>query len=610
METPGTISTTDTQEPADLLHMALTVGQKVVLVIDLVESVRLMSADEAGTVARWHHFVLQAQAEVIPAHRGRLVKSLGDGLMVEFEQARDAVNAAQTLHEVLSRGNAGLSAERHMYLRAGINSSQIYTDQLDIYGAGVNLAARLATLAGPGETVVSASARDGLTDGLDASIEDLGECYLKHLEEPVRAFRVGPGGAMSVVAARIDYEVLLQPTIAVIPFEARSVEPAFGAVGELIADGVIAQLSRSKDFTVISRLSATAFRGRGAPVADIQRCLGANYILSGTYWVVGSQGGGKLLVTVELAETKTNQIVWLDRFDAEVGDLLQSESEIIHRIIQATHLSILNRETELVQQQPMATLSAYALKLSGINFMHRSQVSDFETAHLILSELTERHRRVADTHAWLAKWHVLRVIRGISLTPADDARHALDSCNRALDTQTDHPLALAVKGYALCQMLGDPGQARVCLDRAIALSPNEVHARLYRSVWSSIYGSTSEGVEEAVLAKQLSPFDPHAYFFETILASAYAFNHEYDKAIQTAKRSLKLDRNHSPTLRALLLAQVEGKYLDDARQTLTWLLAITPGFTIGAYKAMGSDESPGRQRVIAALRILGVPENV
>ena len=94
METPGTISTTDTQEPADLLHMALTVGQKVVLVIDLVESVRLMSADEAGTVARWHHFVLQAQAEVIPAHRGRLVKSLGDGLMVEFEQARDAVNAA------------------------------------------------------------------------------------------------------------------------------------------------------------------------------------------------------------------------------------------------------------------------------------------------------------------------------------------------------------------------------------------------------------------------------------------------------------------------------------------------------------------------------------
>jgi len=353
----------------------------------------------------------------------------------------------------------------------------------------------------------------------------------------VRAYRVGLGGALSIVAARADYEVSLQPTIAVIPFEARSADPAFDAVGELIADGVIIQLSRSQDFTVISRLSATAFRGRGVSLADIQRCLGAHYVLSGTYWVVGTQGGGKLLVTVELAETKTNQVVWLDKFHAEVGDLLQIESEFIHRISQATHVGILHRETELVRQQPMATLSAYALKLSGIGLMHRSHVSDFETARLILSELTERHRRVADTHAWLAKWHVLRVIRGISATPDVDARQALDACQRALDAQPDHPLALAVKGYALCQMLGEPDQARICLDRAIAHSPNEVHARLYRSVWSSIYGSTSEGVAEAVLAKQLSPFDPHAYFLETILASAYAFNHEYENAILTAKRS-------------------------------------------------------------------------
>ncbi|MDO8449891.1 MAG: hypothetical protein Q7T10_13925 [Rhodoferax sp.] len=609
MPPTGTISGTDTQKPADLLHLALPISQKVILVIDLVESVRLMSADEAGTVARWHDFVRHAQTHAIPAHQGRLVKSLGDGLMLEFLQARDAVNAAQALHQALSRSNAGLSAALQMHLRAGINASQIYSDQLDIYGAGVNLAARLATLAGPGETVVSASVRDGLTDGLDASIEDLGECYLKHLEAPVRAYRVGVEGTAPVVAARLDYEVALQPTIAVIPFESRSTAPAFDAVGELIADGVIAQLSRSRDFTVISRLSATAFRGRGASLGDIQRCLGANYVLSGTYWVIGNQGGGKLLVTVELAESKTNQIVWLERFHTEVGDLLQSESECVHRIAQATHISILNRETELVRQQPMATLSAYALKLSGIGLMHRSQVADFETARLVLSELTERHRRVADTHAWLAKWHVLRVIRGISATPADDAHHALDACQRALDVQPEHPLALAVKGYALCQMLGQPEQARDCLDRAIALSPNEVHARLYRSVWSSLYGSTSEGVEEAVMAKQLSPFDPHAYFLETILASAYAFNHEYDNAIHAARRSLKLDKNHAPTLRALLLAQVEGEHLEDAQDTLKRLLATTPGLTIGAYKAMGSDESPGRQRVIAALRTLGVPEN-
>ena len=189
MPDSGTITATDNQEPADLLRMALAVSQKVVLVIDVVESVRLMAADEPGTVARWHNFVQTARHLTIPQHKGRLVKSLGDGLMVEFENSRDATNAAQAFHIAINASNAGLPADRQMHLRAGINDTPVYTSQMDIFGAGVNLAARLATLAGPGETVVSASVRDGLTDGLDANIEDLSECYLKHIDEPVHITR-------------------------------------------------------------------------------------------------------------------------------------------------------------------------------------------------------------------------------------------------------------------------------------------------------------------------------------------------------------------------------------------------------------------------------------
>ena len=389
MATPGTISTTDTQEPADLLQMALTVSQKVVMVIDLVESVRLMSADEAGTVARWHQFVRQAQAEVIPAHRGRLVKSLGDGLMVEFELARDAVDAAQTLHSAICLTNAGLNADRHMHLRAGINSSQIYTDQLDIYGAGVNLAARLATLAGPGETVVSASVRDGLTDGLDASIEDLGECYLKHLEEPVRSFRVGLTSAAPLVPTQTDYNAPLRPTIAVIPFEARSNEPEHFSIGELIADAVIGQLGKSTELHVISRLSATAFRGRNATITEIGQHLGAIYILSGSYVVYGNN----LMVSAELSDMAMHRVVWVERVQSVISDLLQVESEIGHSLSNSVCAAVIEREVHKATTQPLPTLKSYSLMLGAITLMHRATNGEFNRAREMLDRLRDLHRR-------------------------------------------------------------------------------------------------------------------------------------------------------------------------------------------------------------------------
>ena len=324
--------------------------------------------------------------------------------------------------------------------------------------------------------------------------------------------------------------------------------------------------------------------------------------------ITGNQGGGKLLITAELADALTNQVAWMDRFFGEVGDLLQSESECTHRIARETHLVILNREAEKIRHQPVSTLAAYSLKLSGIGLMHRSQVSDFEKARTVLDELVARHQALADPHAWLAKWHVLRVIRGISPDPGADAGRALDACRRALELVPDHPLALAVKGYALCQMLGDGEAAKQCLERAVALGPNETHVWLYRSVWASLYDSSRSGVEYALQAKSLSPLDPHAYFMETVLASAYAFNGECQHAIDSASNALRLDRMHAPTLRALLLAQVEGGRVQEANTTLRRLSEVMPDLSIAKYKSMGSDQSPGRKRVIAALRALGVPE--
>jgi len=577
--------------------------------MDLVESVRLMAANELAVVDQWRGFVHHAESTVLPQHGGRLVKSLGDGIMAEFESPREGTAAALRLHQYFDSINAVSPPEQRLFMRAGLNVTHVYIDEHDIYGSGVNLAARVTSLAGPGETMATAALRDELADGLDAEIEDMGSCYLKHVAQPLRVYRVGPSSHQALLVPEIDYATPLQPTIAVIPFEARSNEAEYLSVGDLIAEAVIARLGQTAALRVISRFSALAFRGRGASNSELESRLGANYVLTGSYLPIGGRATGKLIVSVQLVDVKSDQLAWADRFQTDVADLLHADCETSDRIARAAHLAILNGEVQKARLQPLPTLAAYSLQLSGVSLMHRSTHREFQRSLEALGELLTRHRKLPDAHAWVAKWHVLNVIRGSSRAPATDAAIALDECDRALDIAPNHALAHAVKGYALAQLRDDGVAARECIDEAIALNPNEMHAWLYRSVWSTHWGLTHDAVAEAQQARNLSPLDPHAYFINTILSNAYAFDKQYDRAITTARRSLKQDRHHAPTLRALLLAQVESGRLAEARQTCAELLKLTPDLTVDAYKNMGNRESPARQRVIAAMRAVCVREH-
>jgi len=609
MPDSGTMPGPDSQEPADLLQLALPRSQKVVLVIDLVESVRLMSADEAGTVARWHSFVQQAQTQTIPRHHGRLVKSLGDGLMVEFEQARDAVNAAQTLHGVINHANAGLNADRQMHLRAGINATHVFTDNNDIYGAGVNLAARIATLAGPGETVVSASVRDGLTDGLDASIEDLGECYLKHIEEPVRAYRAGGVGPHPPYSAQVDYSTSQQPTIAVIPFTSRSKQSEQWAVGELVADGVIGLLSKTRQLKVVSRLSTTVFRGRESSIATIQSQLNANYALSGSYLGVGDSASGRLLVMVELADTRTGQVLWADRIHGDIGDLLQERSEIIYEIATSVHTAVLDSEMRNVTTQPPSTLKSFALLLGGISLMHRSLHSDFEQGKNILDHLIERHSRSSMARAWRAKWHVLRATRGISNDLEAEANQALDQTRRALDVEPGNALALAMEGFVYCHLKQDLSAAQNRLDQAIAADPCNSNAWLFMSTVQSLLGQTGAAYSSAQRAIALSPIDPLKYYYSCLAGHAALFDERRQEAVELLTESWRLNRFHAPTVRMLAVAHSELNQHDLAKMYLSHLMRLEPNLTAQRYLARSPGGLQYRERFARALVDIGLPQH-
>lgn len=573
--------------------------------MDVVESVRLMEQDQDDFVRRWQQLVAHAEEHILPLHDGRIVKSLGDGLMLEFASAQGAAKAAFALQYFSRLANEGVAAEQQVHLRAGCHLATFVKDQHDIYGTDVNLTARFCALAGPGEIVVSAELRDQLTADLDADIEDMGECHLKHVDQPVRVYRVGPAGQAPVLMPQVDYKARLQRTIAVIPFEARSNEPEHFTIGELIADGVIAQLSRTAELRVISRLSSTVFRGRGTSGKEIENKLGATYALSGSY--VASSG--KLLITAELVDTGSSEIVWAKRIHGDVADLLQVECELSHEIASAVHDAILQTEVQQALGSPLPTLESSSLLLSGITLMHRSTRSDFDRSRQALEALIERHNRAAAPRAWLAKWYVLKVVQGMSESKDFDGKRALELTWRALDVEPQNSFVLAIQGYIHTQLSGEIELAERRLDESLSINPNESLAWLYKSVWSSMWGAPKASVREAQIATDLSPIDPMKYYYDMILACGHSMNHEYEKAIELAQRSLKANKHHQPTIRVLLHAQARSGQIEEAKFTLGKLLAEHPGLTVSAYLATGGTNSSSRREVAEVMRRLGVPES-
>lgn len=573
---------------------------RVVVVVDMVDSVRLIERDEDGIVDRWRRFVHDTVREDVGPLGGRLVKSLGDGLMLEFAEPLPAVRAALKMQQRLRSDGIGRPVDLCMQVRVGIHAAPVIVDELDLFGSGVNLAARLSTLAGPGEIVASAEIADHIASGLDADVEDLGECHLKHVAQPVRAFRLGAVGAQPVVAPRAHYLVCLQPVVAVVPLDCRSSDEA---VGDLIADGVIAQLSRMKELRVVSRLSSGRLRGRSPGEAGFQ-ALGAHYVLSGSCGVSHE----RLLVMAEMCDVRSGQVVWAERLTGSLEDLFQPDSELIERIASHACRAILDKELEHARTRPLPTLEAYSLLTGAIMLMHHATASDFERVRPMLEHLIDRHGRHPIPRAWLSRWHVLRVVRGLSPAGAAETQQALDQTRRALDADPDCTLAMAIEGFVHCHMLRDLDAAQARYEQALRINPSESLAWLFLGVLHAFKGEGPPAAAAAERALTLSPLDPLLDYYQSLAATALLASGGYERAIALANASLRANRMHPSTYRALAIAQALGGQMEEARATVHALLRLEPGLTVRDYLR----RSPGGRHVSGpiwaeALRAAGVP---
>lgn len=373
----------------------------------------------------------------------------------------------------------------------------------------------------------------------------------------------------------------MEPAIAVIPFDARKDANEHLDIGNLIADSVIWRLSKSANLKVISRLSTNTFRGRISDVAEISAYLGATYILSGSYVVHAD----RIMVTTELSAARTNQVVWTDRLSGSIGDLLQPESELAHRIAAAVHLSVFDAEVEHILTQPLPTLESYSLLLGSIRLMHRSSREEFLQTRKVLDELINRHGRIAAPRAWLANWYILRMTRGWSEDRKREAAEALSATRAALDRDPSDALALATEGFVYCHMLKDLDTARKRCEQAVDANPSHALGWLYRGTVNAFKGEGEAAVGATRRALELSPLDPQRYYFESLGATALLSAHRYEEAEKLARSSLLLNRMHPSTWRVLAIALVSQGRVEEAREALGKMRELEPQLTVDRYKA-------------------------
>lgn len=594
-----------TAEPGEAV--GLFKARRAIVVVDMVESVRLMAAHEDDVIVRWQRFVQDVREQVLVACEGRMVKSLGDGLLLEFPHAPPAARAALEMQRLGHALNGGYAPDACIALRMGVHVADVVVADFDVLGAGVNLAARLAALAGPGEIVVSADAADELVADLDGELTDLGECYLRHIDRPQRCFRLSPvsDGRSSVAAVDVLPVALAMhgPMIAILPFDdtGEGLPPGTGAV---VAEELSGCLSRSQRLQVVSSLTMRALAARPLSPEAIGQLCGARFVVSGR----AIARGRRLYLSMALADTRHGTVQWSERFETSMAALLRPDGAAVLDIAQQIQGAVDRVEIQRLGSRPLPTLESYTLLVGGVALMHRTAPSDFARAHDILHHLVDRHGRHPMPQAWLAQWHVLRVQQGWSDDPQADARQALALTRRALDADPGCALASTVEGFARANVLREFDEAGLCYARALDHNPNDSLAWLLTGMLHAFKDEGEAAVRACTQARRLSPLDPLRYFYDSLAASAALTAERYDSAIALARASLKANCSHMSTHRALTAALGLAGRLDDARLASQELLARDPGFTVSGFLA----RTPGQAyaasaRVAEGLRRAGLP---
>ena len=575
-----------------------------ILAADVVGSSRLIEADEGYALTTIREVLHDVLVGTAASHGGRLMKTMGDGALLEFASPVDAVTCATVVQSVLAERAASEPEERRVLLRIGVNLGDVVaqTDG-DLYGDGVNIAARLESIASPGGIAISGKVYEELQGKVSLVFEDRGEQSLKNVARPVRVYALG-GSALDAKAIGKPLPLPDKPSIAVLPFTNMSADAEQEFFAEGVTEDIITELSRINAFFVIARNSTFTYKGRAVDVKQVGQELGVRYVVEGSV----RRMGDRVRITAQLIEAATGAHVWADRFDRNLAELFDVQDEVIRSIVASMQTQVVINEGARAEHAAKPELEVWELAKRGWKNLYGLTLESIEEAGRLGRKIIELDARSAKGHQLVAAANFHLVFMGFAHDPEKLTAEALGGAQEATRLDRRDEYSFWVLGMVLGTLLGRSDEGIAAYRQALDINPNFSVA--YGSIGTTlaVAGRADESFEYTKMAMRLNPRDPSFFFRYTTLSLAHFAKWEFDEARQWADRAVA--RKPDWWLgHALLAASREciGDHVGSC-DAVRALLRLLPQVGVSRLPFQVIRDQRVRDVFLNSLRVAGLPE--
>jgi len=578
-----------------------------VVIGDVVGYSALMEADDRATIAQMRRLISEIVTPITERFGGRVVKGTGDGWLAEFGSATDAVLSSLEIQADLTARQARTPEERRLALRVGVSLGEIAVEDGDVYGTGVNLAARLESIAVPGGVCISDWVHAQVHSLPELRIEDMGPQDLKSLKSPVRTYMVyrTSRSRHSALADRPtgSAATLGGASIAVLPFANLSGDPAQEYFADGMVDDILTALARFKSLVVISRQSSFVYKARSVDVREVGRELGVRYVLEGSV----QRSDRRVRITGQLIDATTGSHVWADRFEGDLADVFDLQDRLTDNVVGILEPQIRRAEVERARRARPDSLDAYDLYLQALPHVYAMRPADNALGLELLNEAMRLDPGYAPARAFAAWCYEQRLLRGWPSSQPEDAALATRLARETLDADTRDANAISITGFVLLMVGRDYERGLAALRDAVRLNPFDVFV-LMNGGWGEVWaGSLDDAALLFERARMLSPRDPAAYFVSTGLAMVALLSGRHEEAVAAAREAAARYAPWDATYLVLGVALAHGGRLDEARDAFARATQLLEGASLERLVTMLPFRDPERVAVIeTGLRLAGI----
>jgi adenylate cyclase len=579
----------------------------VVMCADVVGYSRLMGIDEEGTLAALQAVRRDLVDARIGEHKGRIVRVMGDGLLVEFGSVVDAVRCALAIQSGMPEYGAARPPDRRICFRIAINLGDVVSDGDLIYGEGVTIAARMESLAEPGGINVSRAVRDQVRDRLPITFEDLGEREIGNVARPVRVFRIAMDDRSAAPAEAVRRKAPAaaeKPAIAVLPFQNLGADAEAEFFLDSVAEDLITELARARWFSVVARNTSFSYKGKGADAKQLARELGVRYVVEGSL----RKAGNRVRISCQLVEAASGQHLWADRFDGTLEDSFDLQDKITESVIGSVAPVLRSAEIERARRKPEASLDVYELTARALPAAFAETAEDNREALRLLARALATDAAYPTANALAAWCRQQRHLMAWPHAQEDDREEAKRLARVAIAAGSDVPLALVVAAAVCAALTRDHDLALAAADRAAMLNPNAAVVLGFDAVTRCLCGAYDRAIVHAEKALHLSPLEPLVYHAAFALSLAYLLTGRPEEAVAYARQAIEGNRHFAFPYCVLALGCARLGHADEAAQAARRLAHAAPGFRLGSLRSIRFADAARLRPDLDLLRAAHLPE--